>query len=140
MRVLVIDASVAAKWFIDEEFGVAALGVLSNGNQLHAPDFLRLEMDSIIAKWVRRKSVSPEEGREIRDAFGQYPIRLHPFAAGLDAAFEIATQSGQSVYDSLYVALAAVLKGKMITADRKLYDALKNGPFKKNILWIEDAA
>lgn len=139
MNVLIVDASVAAKWFVEEESSEAALSVLNKGNQLHAPDFLWLEMDSIICKWIRRKAISVEEGSEIRETLGQFPIQLHAFTPCLDTAFTIANQTGQSIYDCLYIALAALLKGRMVTADRKLYDALKNSQFKKHISWVEEA-
>lgn len=138
MSVFIVDASVAAKWFIEEEYGEAALSVLDESNQLHAPDFLLLEMDSIICKWTRRGVVTTEEGSGLRDALRQYPIQHHSFVSFLDSAFAISNQTRQSVYDCLYVALAALLKGKMVTADRRLYKGLKNGQFKKHIVWIED--
>lgn len=138
MSIFIVDASVAAKWFFNEENGENALSVLGESNQLHAPDFLLLEMDSIIRKWVRRGSVGPEEGSEIRDALRRYPIQHHPFISFLDSAFEIASQTGQSIYDCLYVALAALLKGRMVTADRRLYDALKDSQFKKYVVWVGD--
>lgn len=138
MSEFIVDASVVAKWFIEEEYGDAALSVLDESNQLHAPDFLLLEMDSIICKWVRRDVVSPAEGSNLRDALRQYPVQHHPFISFLDSAFAIANQTGQSVYDCLYVALAALLKGRMVTADRRLYDVLQNSPFAKNMLWVGD--
>ena len=136
MSVFIVDASVAAKWFIEEEHAEAALSVLDKKNQLHAPDFLLLEMDSILCKWIRRDAVSPSEGIDVRSAIRQYPIQYHPFISFLDSAFAIANRTGQSIYDCLYVALAATLKGKMVTADRMLYDALKKGPYRKNVLWV----
>jgi len=138
VSVFIVDASVAAKWFIEEEYSEAALSVLDEKNQLHAPDFLLLEMNSIICKWVRRSAVTPEEGSRLRDALRQYPIQHHTFISFLDSAFVIANQTEQSIYDCLYVALAALVKGSMVTADRKLYDILKNGRFKKHVVWVED--
>lgn len=138
MSVFIVDASVAAKWFVEEEYGQAALSVLDERNQLYAPDFLLLEMDNIICKWTRRGVITPAEVTDLRGALYQYPIKYHSFRAYLDIAFFIANQSGQSVYDCLYVALATALNGRMITADRRLYDALKNGPYKKHIVWVGD--
>lgn len=138
MSVFIVDASMAAKWFMEEEYSEVALSVLQESNQLHAPDFLLLEMDSIICKWTRRGAVSPAEGTELRNAIRQYPIQHHPFITFLDSAFAIANRTGQSIYDCLYVALAAILKGSMVTADRRLYNVLKNGPLKKHIIWIGD--
>lgn len=138
MKLFVVDASVAAKWFVQEEYSSCALSVLADNAQLHAPDFMLLEIDSIITKWVRRGVIGLDEGIGLRDALRQYPIQYHSLLSFLDSAFAIASQTGQSVYDSLYVALAALIKGKMVTADRRLYDGLKNSPFKKSIVWIED--
>lgn len=138
MSVLIVDASVAAKWFFKEDNGEEALSVLDENNELHAPDFLLLELDSIICKWVRRGAVDAAEGIEIRAALRRYPVQHHPFTSFLDSAFTIASQTGQSIYDCLYVALAAVLHGRMVTADRRFYDALKGGPFKKYVVWVGD--
>lgn len=137
-RILIVDASVAAKWFIDEEYAEASVAVLDEKNSLHAPDFLLLEIDSIIGKWIRRGALGVEEGNEIRNALRRFPIRFHPFLSFLDTAFAISVQTGRSVYDCLYVALATVIKGRMVTADRKLYNSLKTGRFKKHVLWVGD--
>lgn len=138
MSVYIVDASVVAKWFIEEQYAEAALAVLNETNRLHAPDFLLLEMDSIFCKWLRRANVTPEECAELRETLRQYPIQRHPFVPLLDSAYAVANLTRQSIYDSLYVALAALIDGKMVTADRKLYDGLKNGPFAPNIVWVED--
>jgi len=138
LSLFIIDASVAAKWFVEEEHSEAALSVLDKNNQLHAPDFLLLEMDSIICKWIRRGAVSPQEGSDVRDSLRQYPIQRHPFISFPDSAFAIASRTGKSIYDCLYIALAALLKGRMVTADRKLYDVLKSGPFRKHVVWVAD--
>ncbi|MBI4698316.1 MAG: type II toxin-antitoxin system VapC family toxin, partial [Nitrospirae bacterium] len=53
-------------------------------------------------------------------------------------ALSIAHESRRSFYDSLYLALAKTSGCRMVTADLKLYNALKHGPLKKTILWIED--
>jgi predicted nucleic acid-binding protein len=138
VSVLFIDASIAAKWFIEEEHSDAALSVLKKSNRLHAPDFLLLEMDSIICKWIRRSIINQAEGIELRDALRRYPMQYHPIISLLDPAFAISSQTGQSAYDCLYVALAALIKGSLLTADRRLYEGLRNGPFKKHLIWIED--
>lgn len=138
MNIYIVDASVAAKWFIEEQYREAALSILDKSNELNAPDSLLLEMDNVICKWVRRGAVNQEEGNEFRNALRQYPIKHHPFGSFQDFAFTIACETKQSIYDCLYVALAAILKGRMVTADRKFYNSLKNSPFKKNMIWVGD--
>ena len=138
MSFFIIDASIAAKWFINEEYSDEALSLLQKGSQLHSPDFFLLEMDSIISKWVRRTSISNEEAFELRNALKQYPISYHPFTLLLDTAFSISLETGQSIYDCTYVCLAAALKGRMVTADGRLSEALKSSRYKDYILWIGD--
>jgi len=138
MSTLVVDASVAAKLFVEEDLSEAALSVLDVSNQLHAPDFLFLEMDNVICKWVRRGVITESEGGDIRAAFRRIPIKVHPFVSLRDSAYYIANQTRRSVYDCLYVALAVFLNGWMVTADRRLYKGLVSGPFGEHVMWVED--
>lgn len=41
----IVDASIAAKWFLEEDLSDAARRVLRRGNNLYAPDFLLLESE-----------------------------------------------------------------------------------------------
>ncbi len=138
MSILVIDASVAAKWFTEDEYAEEALRLLGGEYLLHAPDFFMLEMDSVFCKWMRRDIINEDDAELVRTTLRQLPVQKHPFAPLQDSAYMISIRTGQSVYDCLYVALAALLKGKMVTADRKLYHGLRNGPFKKHLVWVED--
>ncbi len=138
MKAHVVDTSVAAKWFFEEEWTSEARRVLRSEAPLHAPDFLLLELDSIFWKRVRRGDISPEDADEARAILRQLPIQLHASEALRDAAFSIARQTDRTVYDSLYVALAVALDGRMVTADRRLYRTLINSPFQAATLWAGD--
>ncbi len=138
MSVYVVDASVAAQWFLEEASSNAAVRLLKDGHWLHAPDFLLIEIDSVISKRIRRKEISEKEGRRVRTAFRQFPIQCHNFLSLLDPAYEIAISTSQAIYDCLYVALAARLDAPMVTADRRLYAGLANGPFARYLLWVQD--
>ncbi|MFQ5430920.1 MAG: type II toxin-antitoxin system VapC family toxin [Nitrospinota bacterium] len=140
MNTYIVDASVSGKWFVKEDHSKAALSLLGKGNQLHAPDFFLLEMDSVFSKWIRRGIVTAGEADDIRAALRECPIRYHPFLTFLDSAYTIANRSRHSIYDCLYIALAVLLKGKMVTADRKFYNVLTKSPFAKYVLWVEDIA
>ena len=140
MSILIVDASVAVKWFIEEDHADAALSLLNERHQLHAPDFLLLEGDSVLCKWARLKLISLAEGDDIREALRRYPIHTHEFTTLLDSAYTIANETQASVYDCLYVALAALLKGKVITADQKLCELMAGGPFAEYVTWLEHLA
>jgi len=135
----VVDASVVAKWFLNEPHAQEARRLLSGVHALHAPDFLQLELDSLLWKHVRRQEMTRSDADAIRSAVRAFPVQLHPWAAFMDAAFEIAVQEDRSVYDSLYVALSVLLGGRLVTADRRLVNALRGGAFEGSVLWIEDA-
>jgi predicted nucleic acid-binding protein len=137
MSVFVLDASVVAKWFAREPFADQTSLLLDDRHQLHAPDFLLIEMDNILATWVRRGALTRSAAAGARTTLRRCPLQLHEAAALLDPAWTIALHTRSSIYDSLYVALAAFLKAKLVTADRKLLDALAPTPFSKHLLWIE---
>lgn len=140
MSVLVVDASVAAKWFLEEVHSRAARRVLEPGNELFAPDFLLLEIDSVLWKRLRRGELTPRDCADARLLLRQLPITFHPFAAMQDSAYEIAVRADHSVYDCLYVALAVLLDGRLITADRRLANAFADDPASPHVQWIEEMA
>ncbi len=138
MSTYVVDASVAAKWFIEEEHTAAARSVVDQRNDLHVPDMFLVETDSIVCKWVRRGIITAADGGGIRASIRGPDLEFHPFGPLLDSAYAIAAETGQGIYDCLYVALAALVGGPMVTADRRLYDGLAGGGYARHVLWIED--
>lgn len=139
MSTYVVDASVAAKWFTEEEHARSAMRVLRDNEKLFAPDFFLLEMDNLVCKWIRRGVVTVAEGEDIRRELGKQGIEYHAFGSLRERAFGIANRTGRALYDCLYVALAVLLEGQMVTADRRLYDALADGPFAEHVVWVEEA-
>ena len=138
MSLWVVGSSVAAKWFFPEEHTDAAETLLHAEHELHAPDFFLLELDNLFCKRIRRGEITEREGRDLRAAVRQVPVQLHPFADLADVGFELANQTRRSLYDCLYLALAVLLEAKMITADRRLYEALHPGPLAESVCWVTD--
>lgn len=138
MSSCVVDASVAAKWFVREEHTEAAHSLLDERNDLHVPDIFLVETDSFICKWVRRGIMTAVDGGGIRASIRGTSLQFHPFGPLLDSAYAIAAETGQGIYDCLYVALAALVGGPMVAADRRLYDGLAGGLHARHVLRIED--
>jgi predicted nucleic acid-binding protein len=65
-------------------------------------------------------------------------LELHAVTPLLEPAFDIALATGRTVYDSIYMALAVALNCKLMTADQKLYSALRAGPFADDVIWVAD--
>ena len=133
-----VDASVAAKWFVTEIHSDTALTLIDGRNELYAPDFLSLEMDSVFCKWIRRGTIQSAEAARTRSAFRSTPIQYVASARLQDAAYDLANQTQRSLYDSLYVAAAVSLDIPLVTADRRLYDTLAASHLRQFVLWVED--
>jgi predicted nucleic acid-binding protein len=135
----VVDASVAIKWYLPEPNSVDADRLLSGGFQLLAPDLLFPEIGNILWKRIMRSEMTVYKAQVILRALESLPMTLRPSSSLAENAMTVACGLRRSLYDSLYLALALMADCKLVTADRKLFDAVKNAaPVKKHVLWIED--
>jgi predicted nucleic acid-binding protein len=135
---LAVDASVAVKWLLPEVHGDAALRTLEHHHPLLVPDLLFAEVGNVLWKRVRRREATIEEARTAVSTLRALPLSVYPSQSLIEPALEIAHRTGRSVYDSLYVALAVWHRHPLVTADRRLYDALRRGPFAAELVWVED--
>jgi predicted nucleic acid-binding protein len=136
---LVVDASVAAKWFAPEIHQAAALQLLDDRYELLSPDLITAEFANILWKKVRRLEITDHEAREAVRLFHQVSLKIIDSRSLITYALELAMTMGCTVYDCLYLALALLENCRLVTADRKFYNALKDGPFASNLLWVEES-
>lgn len=136
--IVVVDASVAIKWFIEEDNANDAIELLGKDYELHAPDLLFLEVDNVLCKLIRRGFLSADEGFDIHDNILFFPIRSYPSQNHQEEAFNMAIETKRSVYDCLYLALAVALDGYMVTADGKFFQAVSNTSLGNRVLWVGD--
>jgi predicted nucleic acid-binding protein len=133
----VVDASIAVKWFVTEEHSDLAVEVLRN-NELIAPDLLWPEIGNIIWKKVNCSELIEKDAASILELFLKAPVTRYSSAGMIPIALEIALETGGTVYDSLYVTLAAAEDCRMVTADRRLFNSLTRTPYAGLPLWIGD--
>lgn len=129
MKTVVVDASVAAKWFLPEPDASAALRLLDGRSRLAAPDLIHAEMGNIAWKLHARGVLDAREASDMIEHFLLMPLEVHDSALLLASALEIAIATQRTVYDSLYLALAVELDGLVITADERWARALTTSPF-----------
>lgn len=138
MKKIVVDASVAIKWFIPEIHAHFASRLLNNQLQLLAPDLIFAEAGNILWKKVRLQEISVEIGQDILNDFQQLPFQISESETLIDLAWHIATQYQRTFYDSLYLALAQSEQCLLVTADQKFFNALQATHLQQSLLWIED--
>lgn len=132
-----VDASVAIKWFLAEAHSPEADALLTTGEPLYAPDLLLAECGNILWKRADRGELRADRALAILDALRDSALDIRPATPLLSEAFAIAHRHRRSFYDSLYLALAQAMNAPLITADLRLYNALKDSPLAKHIRWIE---
>ena len=128
MRPLIVDASVAMKWFVPEPGADQAALLLDGSHELLAPDLLWPEFGNIAWKKVKRGELAASEARDVLRALGRVPLDLVPSRDLTGAALEIALAHDRTVCDGTYVALAVAHDCRLVTADGHLVRALAGGP------------
>lgn len=118
MSDLVIDASVAIKWVIEEDGTTEALAL--RRQRLTAPDLIIPECANILWKKVRRNELSAEEAAFAGRLLANADIELAPTRPLMDAAIEIAVLLDHPAYDCMYLALAEQNDVTFVTADSRL--------------------
>ena len=128
MSVFVVDASVVLKWFFPETHSDAARRLLDAAHQYIAPDLLFPEVGNAVWKRVRRGELTMDEGQRLIGDIAEVAVETIAGRGLIGDAFAIAAASGQTVYDSTYLALAVRLDTQLVTADQRLENAVSRNP------------
>lgn len=136
--ILVIDASVAVKWYLAEDYTEEAENIVNGNFELHAPDLIFTELGNVLWKKHRAGNIDAAQSLLIAENFRTQNITTHPLKGLLVPALKGANSHGQSVYDWTYVALAISLACKFVTADRRFFLSMRSTSFKNHMMWIEE--
>jgi predicted nucleic acid-binding protein len=134
----VVDSSVVIKWSVPEVHSADALHYLDPDLERDVPELLLAEVSNILWKKVGRRELSPMEAERIAADVGQADLNVHTMRPLFEAGLRIALATGRMAYDSIYLALADSLSTRLVTADRRLFNALQGGPYASLVLWVED--
>ena len=138
MSRLVVDASVAVKWFAPEIHSAAAAAVLDGPYDLCVPDLLYPEAGNVFWKKVKRGEMTAAEAAEAVDALLRLPVEVFPVGPLVPAALQLGLSTGSTVYDSVYVCLAASMRAPFVTADRRLANVQARGPLARWVRFIDE--
>lgn len=121
---LVIDASIAIKWVVNEEGSTEAVKLLKAG-PFAAPDLLMAECANILWKKVQRTELSAPEALLCARLLQRADIEIHPTRHLLESATQLAIALSHPAYDCVYLSLAAANGWRFITADDRLVRKLR---------------
>jgi predicted nucleic acid-binding protein len=124
---LVIDASIAIKWVVEEDGTPDALRLRQRA-KLIAPELLAAECANILWKKVQRHELSRDEAFLAARLLQAANIEFPPTHHLLEAATRIAVELDHPAYDCLYIALAAEQDCRFVTADGHLVRKAADGP------------
>ena len=138
MDQVVIEASVAVKWFVVEPYSNEARRVLdtyqSGKASFHAPDLLPSEFANTIWKKQLFQGLAEADAKDIFAAFRRLQIALVPAMSLLDDAYKLAITHRRSVYDALALALSLREKCPLVTADERFVNALTGSH--SQVIWV----
>jgi predicted nucleic acid-binding protein len=125
---VVVDASVAAKWLLQESDSDRALALLAEWRDGHlegfAPDILAAEVANALWRRVMGGLIPVEAAEQLFARFYRLEFPLLPIGDLAGAALGLALRHSHPVYDCLYVALALETRSDLVTADTRLVRAL----------------
>jgi len=140
-RQLVLDASVIIKWHLqDELFVQEALALRSEFTSglvsILVPDHLRYEVPNAVYVACRRGRLPFEEAHMTVAQFLSWDFAFVSTSDLILRAFTASHRFSCSLYDALYLALAEQQAIPFITADKRLFDTIKDEI--PGVTWLGD--
>jgi predicted nucleic acid-binding protein len=124
VNALVIDASVAVKWVVEEDGTPLALALRQKA-RLIAPELLVGECANILWKKVRRRELLKDEALLAARLLQVAELELLPMRPLFETATRISIELDHPAYDCVYLALAATNKCRFVTADERFVRKLR---------------
>ncbi len=124
---VVVDASVALKWVVEED-GSAAAAQLLDGRPLHAPPLIFVETANALWTLARRGVIDADGAADAFEHLRRAPFAAMPAADLLPQALRLAQALDRPVHDCVYLSLALLREVPVVTADRRLVSAARRDP------------
>lgn len=132
----VVDASVALKWFVEEEGSERAVTLLQPGIGRMAPEVVVAEL--VNAGWRLHKQgfMTAQQLGLMSGQIGHVFTKLHPLGPLAEQAGEMAVTLNHPAYDCFYLALAEQLQLPLITADQRFLASAKQSIWGGRVVFL----
>jgi predicted nucleic acid-binding protein len=128
---IVIDASIAVKWVINEPRTDAALAL--RDQELIAPAIWLADAANALWRHVRLGELTSEEATSRMLELEKAPVASFRIEPHITRAFDLAVQSSHPIYDFLYLALALDRRTHVVTDDRRFAAAAARLGLRDNV-------
>ena len=136
MAELIIDASVALKWQLDEPQSDKARKLLEPQYALLAPDFVLSEIANALFKSYRAGRVDDAFVKIAMEGAPRFFRSLLETPPLLQDAIKLAIELDHPVYDCVYVIAGQRLNAPLITADQRFTAKLAGTPHAANVVLL----
>ncbi|BBK41064.1 hypothetical protein STVA_10840 [Allostella vacuolata] len=137
---IVVDASVAIKWYVSEEGSEEALALASGGQRLVAPDLLFAEVANILWRKARLGQLAEAQLRMVPRHLAMAFDQVLPCAELAGDAVDLAMRLDHPAYDCFYLALALRLNAPLVSADDRLRRRLAGTPMAAMVVGLGQEA
>ncbi len=136
---IVVDASVACKWYLDEPDCDAARALVAAKTELIAPDLILAEFTNVAWKRLSRGEITEQQATAMVDHLPYVLLDIVPCLALRQRALSIAIALDHPAYDGFYLALATERGLELVTADIRLLDRVHGTPWEAAVVHIKSA-
>jgi predicted nucleic acid-binding protein len=120
---MVFDTNVIAYALLNvAEHRDEAARALEKARDVAVPDSFRVELASAVWQWIRARGLDLEAGLAALRSAEALLTRVVPGNLLWEAALVLSLESGHPVYDTMFVALAAIERTRVVTYDRRLLE------------------
>ena len=120
---VVVDASMAVKWFAAESDSAAADQLIEDERILMAPDIMPVEAANAWWKKVRRGEMHKADMEQALANLLALGVEWIPMPSLVERAATMAVDTGQTVYDCTYLVVCADRGASIATADERMREA-----------------
>ena len=118
----VLDASALVELILDTPTGRLIAGRIADPvESLHVPHLADIEVVQALRRYVREGEIEADAAEQALDDLRALDLQRHAHEPLLDRVWEL--RKNLTAYDAVYVALAEVLDGVLLTCDRRLSQA-----------------
>jgi len=135
---LVVDANVVTKWFVDQIHSDIAERVQIAEESLIAPQLLIAEVGDALRKHVRVGDISMEQARAALGSLPRWFSELVAMESLAIPAVALARRLEHSAYDCFYLVLADVRAARVVTADTRFLDRVARTKYKTRVVHLAD--